>query len=77
MAQSLTVVTLTNSLSFTFGDSNWKFCKVGYPEGPPKPDIQMQTFLTWDYFYFFNALFFSEKIISKPVGNKRTVFTNW
>ena len=26
MAQSLTVGTLANSLSFIFGDSNWKFC---------------------------------------------------
>ena len=56
LAQSLTVGTLTNSRSFIFGDSNWKFCKVGYPVGPPKPDIQMRTFLT-----FLMLLFFSEK----------------
>ena len=57
---SLTVGTLTNSRSFIFGDSKWKFCKVGYPVGPQKPDSQMQTFLTWDF--FFMLLFFSEKI---------------
>ena len=62
LAQSLPMGTLTNSQSFIFGDSNWKFCKVGYPIGPPKPDIQMQTFLTWDLFIFFlMLLFFSEK----------------
>ena len=60
LAQSLTVGTLTNSRSFIFRNSNWKFCAVGYPVGPPKPDIQMWTFLTWDY-YFFMLLFFSEK----------------
>ena len=32
---------------------------VGYPVGPPKPDIQMQTFLTWDFFLCF--YFFGEK----------------
>ena len=48
MAQSFTVGTQTNSWSFIFGDSNWKFCLVGYPIGPPKPDIQMWPFLTWD-----------------------------
>ena len=57
-ALSLSTGTLTNSRSFIFGDSNWKFCKVGYPVGNQKPDIQMQTFLTWD---FFLLLFWSEK----------------
>ena len=51
LAQSLTVGTLTNSQNFIFGDSNWKFCKVSYPIGTPKPDIQMRIFLTWDYFF--------------------------
>ena len=32
---------------------------VSYPIGTPKPDIQMQTFLTWDS--FFMLLFFSEQ----------------
>ena len=60
LAQSLTVGTLTISRSFIFGDSNWKFCKVGYLVGPPKPDIQMRTFLTWD-FCFLMLLLFSDK----------------
>ena len=71
----LNVGTLPNSWSFIFGVSNWKFCNVGYPVGPQKPDIQMRTFLTWDY-YFFMLLFFSEKK-SKPVGYTNTVFANW
>ena len=58
LAQSLTVGTLTNLQSFIFGDSH--FCKVGYPIGTQKPNIQIQTFLTWDY-YFFMLLFLSEK----------------
>ena len=49
LAQLLPVGTLTNSQSFIFGDSNWKFCKISYPVGTLKPDIQMQTFLTCDY----------------------------
>ena len=43
LAQLLTVGTLTNSWNFIFGDPNWKFCKVGYPVGTPKSDIQMET----------------------------------
>ena len=50
LAQLLPMGTLTNSQSFIFGVSNWKFCKVGYPVGTPKPDIQMRIFLTWDFF---------------------------
>ena len=34
--------------------------KFGYPVGPQNPDIQMLTFLTWDFFFFL-LLFFSEK----------------
>ena len=60
LAQSLTVGTLTNSRSFIFGNSNWKFCKVGYPVGPQNTNIHMRTFLTSDFF-FFMCLFFSEK----------------
>ena len=52
LAQLLTVGTLTNSWNFIFGDPNWKFRKVGYPIGTPKPDIQMQIFLTWDFFLY-------------------------
>ena len=61
LAQSLTVGTLTNSLSFISGDSNWKFCNVSYPIGLQNPDIQMRTFLTWDFLFFLILLFFSEK----------------
>ena len=35
LAQSLTVGTLTNSQSFIFGDSNWKFCSQ-FPYRHPK-----------------------------------------
>ena len=35
LVQSLTVGTLTNSRSFIFGDSNWKFCSR-LPRRPPK-----------------------------------------
>ena len=75
LAQSLTVGTLTNLQSFIFGDSNWKFCKVGYPVGPPKPDIQMWTFLTWDFFFL--CFYFLEKKIKTCWIYKNTVFTNW
>ena len=70
LAQLLTVGTLTNSRSFILGNSNWKFCKVGYPVGPPKPNIQMRTFLTWDFFFFFNAFYFFYFL---PVGYTRTL----
>ena len=65
LAQSLTVGNLTDSQSFTFGDSD---CKVSYP---PTPDIQMQTFLTWNF--FFHAFIFCVKK-SKPVGYTRTLY---
>ena len=62
MAQVLTMGTLTNSQSFIFGDSNWKFCKVSYPVGTLKSDIQMQTFLIWDLFccIYKNSILLSE-----------------
>ena len=56
------------------------FFKVGYPVGTQKPNIQMQTFLTWNF--VFMLLFFSGKK-SKPVGRTRTLYlqtgenTNW
>ena len=59
LAQLLTLGTLTNSRSFIFGDSNWKFCQVGYPVGTLKPDIQMWTFLISSSFLM--LLFFSDK----------------
>ena len=54
LAPSFTVGTLTNTRSFIFGDSNWKFGKVGYPVGPQNPDTEMRTSLTW----FLSFLFF-------------------
>ena len=48
LAQLLTLGTQTNLWSFIFGDSNWKFCKVGYLVGTLKPDTRMQIFLIWD-----------------------------
>ena len=53
LVQLLTVGTLTNLRSFIFEASNRKFCKVGYPVGTQKPNIQMWTFLTWDFFLCF------------------------
>ena len=73
LAQSLTVGTLTNSWSSIFGDSNWNFCKVGYPVGTPKPGTQMQTFLTSKQNIM--LLFLSEKK-SKPVGYTRTLYSH-
>ena len=51
LAQLLTLGTLTNSQSFISGDSNWKFYKLSYPVGTLKPNIQMQTFRIWDFFF--------------------------
>ena len=63
LAHSLTLGTLTNSQSFIFGYSNWKFCSVSYPVGTLKPDIQVQTFRIWDSFLKFclMLLFLIEK----------------
>ena len=72
LAQLLTVGTLTNPQSFIFGDSNWQFCKVGYPVGTQKPDIQMRTFLTWDFFKDFWV-----KKIKTCWIYKHTVFAYW
>ena len=68
---------LTNSWSFIFGDSNWKFCKVGYPVGTQKPDIQMWTFLAWDLKKKKKKCFYFWVKKSKPVGYTRTLFTSW
>ena len=59
LAQSLTVCTLTNSQSFIFGDSIWKFCSR-LPHRPPKTwhsDVDIYDF----GFLFLVLLFFSEK----------------
>ena len=69
--------TLTNSRSFIFGVLNWKFCKVGYPVGTPKPDIQMQIFLTWDLKINKYAFSFLWKKIKTCWIYKNTVFANW
>ena len=64
LAQSLTVGTLTNSRSFIFGDSNWKFCSR-LPHRHPK---------TWHSdadisdLGFFHVFIFESKKKSKPVG---------
>ena len=57
-----------NTQSFIFGDSNWKFCTL-------KPDIQMQTFLTWDIFFL--CFYFWVKKIKTCWIYKNTVFANW
>ena len=75
LAQSLTVGTLTNSWSFIFGDSNWKFCKVSYPVGTQNPDIQMRTFLSWDF--FLECFCFCVKKIKTCWVYKNAVFANW
>ena len=79
LAQLFTVDTLTNSWSFIFGVSNWKFCKVGYPIGTPKPDIQMRILLTCFSLNYFLCFYFC---IKKQTNNKtcwiykNMVFTN-
>ena len=77
LAQSLTMGTLTNSRSFIFGVSNWKFCRVDYPVGTPKPDIQMRIFLTWGFKKTFLFSFLCEKIIKICWIYKYIVFANW
>ena len=74
LAQSLTVGTLTNSRSFIFGDSNWKFCKVGYPVGPQNLTFRCGLFWLGD---FFLCLYFWVKKIKTSWVYKNTVFTNW
>ena len=72
LAQLLTMGTLTNSQSFIFGDSNWKFCKVGYPAGTQK----FRCRLFWLGIFFFMLLFLSEKIKTCWIY-KNTIFANW
>ena len=68
LAQLLTMGTLTNSRSFIFGDSNWKFCKVGYPVG----NLTFGYGHFWLGTFFFNAFIFDWKK-SKPVLYTRTL----
>ena len=58
LAQSLTVGNLTNSRSFIFGDSNWKFCKVGYPVDPQNLTFRCGHFRLGISFFY--AFIFSE-----------------
>ena len=75
LAQSLTMGTLTNSWSFSFGNPNWKFCKFGYPVGPPNPrhsDADIS-----DLGYLFLCFNFLVKKIKTCWTYKHTVFANW
>ena len=75
LAQSLTVGTLTNSQSFIFGDSNWKFCKVCYPVGPQNLTFRCEHF--WLGFFFFFMFLFLVKKIKTCWIYKNIVFANW
>ena len=77
LAQSLTVGTLTNSPSLILGDSNWKFCKVSYPVGPPKTWHSDADF--WLGIIIFLMLYFlvKKKNLNLLDIYKNAVFTNW
>ena len=47
---------------------------VGYPVGTQKPDIQMRTLRTWDFF-FLMLLCFIEKKNKKTVRYTRTLYS--
>ena len=77
LSLSLTMGTLTNSQSFFIGNSNWKFCSVGYPVAPPPPppptwhsdaDISDFGFLSFLCFYFLVKK-------SKPTKYTRTLYS--
>ena len=72
LVQLLTMSTLTNSKSFIFGDSNWKFCKVGYPVGPQNLTLRCRHF--WLGIFYIYAFIFQWKK-SKPVGYTRTLYS--
>ena len=65
MAQLLTVGNLTNSWNFIFGDSNWKFCKVGYPIDVGISDVGFALFLFLSDFFFLNLLDIQEQCLRK------------
>ena len=71
LAQSLTVGTLTNSWSFIFVDSNWTFCLVTYPVGPPKKKHSDADISDLGFFLCF--YFLVKK--SKPVRYTRTLYS--
>ena len=77
LAQSLTLGTLTNSWSFIFGNSNWKFCKVSYRVGTLKPHIQIRTRLIRDFLFLFLMLILLSDKIKTCWISKNNVFANW
>ena len=68
LAQWLTIGTLTNSRSFIFWDSNWKFCKV-----PQNLTFRCGYFWLGIYLFFMHLFFAWKK--SKPVGYTRTLYS--
>ena len=73
LAQLLTVGTLTNSWSFIFGDSNWKFCSQ-LPHRHPKTWHSDADISDLGYIYFFMLLFLNEKK-TKPAGYTWTLYS--
>ena len=74
LAQSLTLGTLTNSLSFISGDSNWKFCQVGFCRHLKSKTWHSNADISDLGYFFFNA-FIIEWKKSKPVGYTRTMYS--
>ena len=71
LSPSLTVGTLTNSWSYIFGNSNWKFCHGDNRRRPPKSwhsDADIS-----DLGFFFLCFYFLVK--HKPVGYTRTLYS--
>ena len=68
LAQLLTLGTLTNSQTFIFGDSNWKFCSRLLSRHPK----------TWQLWFgiFFNAFIFEWKKIKTSWIHKNNVFAS-
>ena len=64
LAQSLTLVTVTKSWSFIFGDSNWKFCYVTcqLPCGHPNKTWHSDENISDFGLLFLNAFIWVEKI---------------
>ena len=76
LAQLFTMGTLKNSWSFIVGNSNWKFCKVSYPIGPPKTQ-HSDADISDLGFQFFLCFYFLVKKIRTCWIYKNTVFANW
>ena len=62
LAQSLTMGTLTNSWSFIFGNSNWKFCSR-LPRRPPKTRHSDADISDLGFFIFHLCFYFLVKKI--------------